>query len=252
MTPLILSIDTTHAEGSLALARGGDLLEEAALESPSGFAHVIYAHLEALLARHAVAVDDIDCFAASSGPGAFTGVRVCLACIKGLAEACGKPAVAVSNLAAIASFGSAPLRAAIFDARRGEVYAAVYDDAGRVVMPETVAAPARWLDTLPEGVELVSPDFAPVAASLPHRARAMPIASKLPVPWPPPLPASPGSVGRRAKPPIPPPWTPTTSAVPTPNCCGKAEPTPPCRSTDRIEAGSITRRSQHGAAPHVG
>ena len=166
MTPLILSIDTTHAEGSLALARGGDLLEEAALESPSGFAHVIYAHLEALLARHAVAVDDIDCFAASSGPGAFTGVRVCLACIKGLAEACGKPAVAVSNLAAIASFGSAPLRAAIFDARRGEVYAAVYDDAGRVVMPETVAAPARWLDTLPEGVELVSPDFAPVAASI--------------------------------------------------------------------------------------
>jgi tRNA threonylcarbamoyladenosine biosynthesis protein TsaB len=173
VTPLILSIDITHAEGSLALARGGDLIEEAALESPSGFAQVIYAHLAALLARHAVAVDDVDCFAAASGPGAFTGVRVCLASIKGLAEACGKPAVAVSNLAAIASFGSAPLRAPIFDARRGEIYAAVYDDAGRVVMPETVAAPARWLDALPDGVELVSPDFAPVAAAIAaSRARA--------------------------------------------------------------------------------
>ena len=166
MTPLLLAIDTTHAQGSLALARGGDLIEAAALESPTGFAHVIYAHLAALLARHAVRVDDVDCFAAASGPGAFTGVRVCLACVKGLAEACGKPAVAVSNLEAIASFGSAPLRAPIFDARRGEIYAAVYDDAGRVVMPETVAAPARWLDALPDGVELVSPDFAPLDAAI--------------------------------------------------------------------------------------
>jgi tRNA threonylcarbamoyladenosine biosynthesis protein TsaB len=166
VTPLILAIDTTHAQGSLALARGGDPIEEVALESPSGFAHVIYAHLAALLERHRVSVDAVNCFAAASGPGAFTGVRVCLACAKGLAEACGKPAVAVSNLAAIASFGTAPLRAAVFDARRGEVYAAVYDDAGRLVGRETVVAPQRWLEALPAGVELVSPDFAPFAAAL--------------------------------------------------------------------------------------
>jgi tRNA threonylcarbamoyladenosine biosynthesis protein TsaB len=166
VTPLILAIDTTHAQGSLALARAGELLEQVELESPSGFAHVIYAHLEALLARHAVSADDVDCFAAANGPGAFTGVRVCLACVKGLAEATGKRAVAVSNLAAIASFGTAPLRAPMFDARRGEIYAAVYDDAGRVVVPETVAAPARWLDALPDGVELVSPDFAPLDAAI--------------------------------------------------------------------------------------
>ena len=166
MTPLILAVDTTHAQGSLALARSGDLIEEIALESPSGFAHVIYGHLEALLGRHRVSVDDVDCFAAASGPGAFTGVRVCLACVKGLAEGAGKPAVAVSNLAAIASFGSAPLRAALLDARRGEVYAAVYDAAGRLVRPETVASPARWLETLPEEIELVSPDFSAFADAL--------------------------------------------------------------------------------------
>lgn len=166
MTPLILAVDTTHAHGSVALARGGDLVEEAGLESPTGFAHVIYGHLEALLGRHGVSVGDVDCFAAASGPGTFTGVRVCLACVKGLAEAAGKPAVAVSNLAAVASFGRAPLRAAVFDARRGEVYAAVYDGAGRLVCPETVAPPARWLETLPAGVELVSPDFSTFADSL--------------------------------------------------------------------------------------
>lgn len=166
MTPLILAVDTTHAQGSLALARGGELVEEAGLESPSGFAHVIYGHLEALLGRHGVSVGAVDCFAAASGPGAFTGVRVCLACVKGLAEAAGKPAVAVSNLAAIASFGNAPLRAAMFDARRGEIYAAVYDAEGRAVRPETVATPARWLEALKEEVELVSPDFSPFADAL--------------------------------------------------------------------------------------
>jgi tRNA threonylcarbamoyladenosine biosynthesis protein TsaB len=163
VTPLILAVDTTHAQGSLALARAGDLVEEVAFESASGFAHVIYGHLEALLGRHGVSIGDVDCLAAASGPGAFTGVRVCLACVKGLAEAAGKPAVAVSNLAAIASFGTAPLRAALFDARRGEVYAAVYDADGRLVGAEAVAPPARWLETLPEGVELVSPDFSAFA-----------------------------------------------------------------------------------------
>jgi tRNA threonylcarbamoyladenosine biosynthesis protein TsaB len=166
VTPLILALDTTHAHGSLALARGNDLVEQIEIESPSGFAHVIYSHLESLLGRHHVSVDDVDCFAVASGPGAFTGVRVCLACIKGLAEATGKPAVAVSNLAAIASFGTAPLRAPMFDARRGEVYAAVFDADGRVVSPETVAPPARWLDALPEGVDLVSPDFNPFTEAL--------------------------------------------------------------------------------------
>jgi tRNA threonylcarbamoyladenosine biosynthesis protein TsaB len=166
VTPLILAVDTTHEHGSLALARAGDLLEQVALESASGFAHVIYAHLEGLLGRHGVSVGDIDCFAAASGPGAFTGVRVCLACVKGLAEAAGKPAVAVSDLAAIASFGTAPLRAALLDARRGEVYAALYDAAGCLVRPEAVAPPARWLEALPEGVELVSPDFGPFADAL--------------------------------------------------------------------------------------
>jgi len=166
VTPLILAVDTTHTHGSLALARAGDLVEEVAFESPSGFAHVIYGHLEALLNRQGISVDNVDCFAAASGPGAFTGVRVCLACVKGLAEAAGKPAVAVSNLAAIASFGTAPLRAALFDARRSEIYAALYDADGRLVHPETVASPARWLETLPEGIELVSPDFSTFADAL--------------------------------------------------------------------------------------
>ncbi|SPE34054.1 Peptidase M22, glycoprotease [Candidatus Sulfopaludibacter sp. SbA6] len=166
MNPLVLAIDTTHQFGSLALTRGDDIIEEVLMHAPAGFGHVLYGHLRGLLDRHGVGVEGIDCFAAASGPGSFTGVRVGLACVKGLAEAVGKPAVAVSNLQALACFGSGPLRAVLLDARRGEIYGAVYDDAARLVMPEVVSKVAEWLETLPEGVEFVASDFAVVGEAL--------------------------------------------------------------------------------------
>jgi tRNA threonylcarbamoyladenosine biosynthesis protein TsaB len=145
----------------MAIARGEEIVEELALRAPDGFAHVIYGHLERLLERNSIRLRDMDCFASASGPGSFTGVRVGLACVKGLAEACGKPAVAVSNLQALAAFGSGPLRAAVMDARRGEVFGAVYNSAGEAVGPEVVAKFAPWLETLPADVEFVSQDFQP-------------------------------------------------------------------------------------------
>ena len=159
MTPLILALDTTRECGSLALARGAEALEEVALHAPEGFAHVIYGQIQSLLERHQLAVCEVDCFAAASGPGSFTGVRVGLACIKGLAHACAKPAAAVSNLAALASFGTAPLRAAVMDARRGEIYGGLYNAQGEAVRPEMVAPLAVWLDTLPPEVQFVTLDF---------------------------------------------------------------------------------------------
>jgi tRNA threonylcarbamoyladenosine biosynthesis protein TsaB len=89
-------------------------------------------------------------------------VRIGLACVKGLAEALGKPAAAVSNLQALSTFGSAPLRAVVLDARRGEIYGAVYDAGARIVSPEVVAKFPEWLSTLPSGdLELISQE--PVA-----------------------------------------------------------------------------------------
>ncbi|HEY7387382.1 MAG TPA: tRNA (adenosine(37)-N6)-threonylcarbamoyltransferase complex dimerization subunit type 1 TsaB [Bryobacteraceae bacterium] len=151
MNPLILAVDTTHEWGSLALTRGTDLLEQIEIQAQDGFAHVLYGPLAALLERHGLKPQDIDCFASAAGPGSFTGVRVGLACIKGLAEACGRPAVGVSNLEALASFGSAPLRAAVMDARRDEIYGAVYDSGGAAVTAEVVARFDRWIEILPEG-----------------------------------------------------------------------------------------------------
>lgn len=164
---MILAIDTTHEFGSIALLDDGELLEETLLHAEAGFGQILYGHLSRLLDRHGCQVQDIDCFAAASGPGSFTGVRIGLACVKGLAEAVAKPVVPVSNLQALAAFGTAPLRATVLDARRGEIYGAVYDADLNPVAPEIVMKFPQWLESLPTGsLEFISTDFSPFRAAL--------------------------------------------------------------------------------------
>lgn len=164
---MILSLDTTSEFGSAALVSPKGVLEEILLHSPEGFGHILYEHIARLLAHNAIALDQIDCFAAASGPGSFTGVRVGLAAVKGLAEATAKPVVAVSNLQALAFHGTGFLRAAVIDARRGEVYGGLYDAALNTVAPEIVTPFPAWVATLPDGgIEFVSVDFTPFQNAL--------------------------------------------------------------------------------------
>jgi tRNA threonylcarbamoyladenosine biosynthesis protein TsaB len=156
----VLAIDTTGDSGSIALIEGGSAIEEAVLESPDGFAHVLFGEIERLLAHHALSLNQVDLFAAASGPGSFTGVRVGLTAAKGLAEATGRKVVAVSNLQALASFGTRALRAVVIDARRGEIYGAVYDAALNLVCDEVVIPYEKWLVTLPSGdLEFITSGF---------------------------------------------------------------------------------------------
>src|ERR1019366_4064575 len=94
-------------------------------------------------------------------PGSFTGVRVGLSAMKGLAEVLGKKVVAVSNLEAVAEYGTSAARAVVIDARRGEVYAAVYGGAGNQIVQEVVTSFSRFVAVLPDTpLEWVSPDDA--------------------------------------------------------------------------------------------
>jgi len=160
MTPRILAIDTTSGFGSFALAEGGRIVEEVTMHSSEGFGQILFGQLEGLLARHGWAIEEVDCLAAAAGPGSFTGVRVGLAAAKGLADVLAKPIVAVSNLRALAAFGSHAVRAPLLDARRGEISGAVYDAGGNLMREEVVMKFPDWLHQLPqEGVELLSPDL---------------------------------------------------------------------------------------------
>jgi tRNA threonylcarbamoyladenosine biosynthesis protein TsaB len=146
----ILAIDTTSNVASVAIRAHHRTVAALSLESSTGFGHLIFDAIEKCRNEARIDLADVDCFAAAAGPGSFTGLRVGLSAVKGLAEALGKPVAGISNLRALSSFGknSDSLRAVVLDARRSEVYAAVYDAEHQLRLPETVSPLAEWLARL--------------------------------------------------------------------------------------------------------
>ncbi len=130
---LLLVTDTSGRNGSVALARAGESSEEVQLleSTPLAggtFSAQLVPQIATLLHNHGFSKADIGAFIVVSGPGSFTGLRVGLAAIKGLAEILGKPIVAVSLLEvlAIASNRAGKVIAAL-DAGRNEIYAGEYE-----------------------------------------------------------------------------------------------------------------------------
>jgi len=177
---VILALDTTSEYGSIALAEGEVVVEAEEVRSAEGFGHVIFQRVQALLARRGLALADIAGYAAASGPGSFTGVRIGLTAVKGLAEAHGKRVVPVSNLLALARAGSGDLRAPLIDARRGEIYGAVYTAQLDPVIPEVAAPLARFLELVGDrAVTYITTGFEPAPGLLvvkAPRALAVPVA----------------------------------------------------------------------------
>ena len=101
---MILAIDTTHDFGSIALVHNGTILEELPLDGEDGFSSLLFTAIQDLLVRHNLTLGQIDAFAAASGPGTFTGIRIGLTVAKGFGESMNKPVFGVSNLEALTSF----------------------------------------------------------------------------------------------------------------------------------------------------
>lgn len=156
MNARILAIDLTNENGSIALVENGRVVNEAAIESKDGYGHVMFQAIDSLLNGQHWTLDSIDCFAVAHGPGSFTGVRVGVAAAKGFAAAMSKPVVCVSNLRAIAAYGSGPVRAAMIDAHREEIYGGVFDGALNPLTEELVIKRGPWLEMVPEGAEFIS------------------------------------------------------------------------------------------------
>jgi len=151
---IILAIDTTTDLTSVAVRKDGVTAAEEVLATADGQLHVIFQMIQSALDKARIALSDVDCFASAVGPGSFTGVRICLAAAKGLADAMGKPVAGVSNLRALASFASAELRNPVLDARRGQIYTAIYRADLSLVGEEMVLAAAEW--KVAEGVQQIS------------------------------------------------------------------------------------------------
>jgi tRNA threonylcarbamoyladenosine biosynthesis protein TsaB len=153
---LVLAIDTTTRGGSLCLWRDGRVIETSVGDAERTHATRLPGDVLDCVARHGVTLAEVDVYGVAAGPGSFTGLRIGIATIQGLAFANGRQVVGVSTLDALAETAgaepSAPrhgLIGAWVDAQRAEVYACLYrpDSAGwTAVSDPVVARPERVLD----------------------------------------------------------------------------------------------------------
>lgn len=154
----LLAIDTARHEGSIALLCDGAVVSEAPLGKGPGFGETLFQAIERLLAERSLALRHIDFYAAATGPGSFTGIRVGLVAAKALAETNRKSVVGVSNLRALASLArGAAVRVPVLDARRGGLFAGFYAADCEALRPD---AYCQWTELEPEleslGATLVS------------------------------------------------------------------------------------------------
>ncbi len=121
--PLILAVDTTSLQSSLAIVRGTELL--ASLTDQSGRTHsqTLFENLDTLLRQAQLTLAQLDGFAVTIGPGSFTGLRVGIAAIKGLAHTLRRRAIGITTIDAWALTPRVTGKVVVMiDAMRGEVF----------------------------------------------------------------------------------------------------------------------------------
>jgi tRNA threonylcarbamoyladenosine biosynthesis protein TsaB len=124
----ILAIDTSTRVGSIAVVEGPLLKAQNILNIRATHNQRLLPGIDRILTDGGWSLDDLDGFAVSLGPGSFTGLRIGLSIVKGLAWATGKPLAGVPSLDALAANVSlVPHKICpILDARKGEIYTAFY------------------------------------------------------------------------------------------------------------------------------
>ncbi|NOZ01227.1 MAG: tRNA (adenosine(37)-N6)-threonylcarbamoyltransferase complex dimerization subunit type 1 TsaB [Deltaproteobacteria bacterium] len=138
---IVLACDTSTRVGSVALVEDGELSAETLLKFPAGSnpSRRLAKDIASMLEQRGIEPSDIDLLVTSLGPGSFTGVRIAISTMKGLAFALDRPLKGVCSLDALADplLGRGAAVMTALDARRKEVYCALYSSDGK-----TLVAPA--------------------------------------------------------------------------------------------------------------
>jgi tRNA threonylcarbamoyladenosine biosynthesis protein TsaB len=125
--PIILALDTSGKTTSLAVARGGSLLESINELPDQKRSETLWTEVEKLLGGLGMTIGDVDVFSVCVGPGGFTGLRVGMAAVMGFAAATDKPVVGITSLEAAAfAAGTGELVCPILNAYKGEVYSQLF------------------------------------------------------------------------------------------------------------------------------
>jgi tRNA threonylcarbamoyladenosine biosynthesis protein TsaB len=182
---ILLMVDTSGRQGSIALAHGGpgEACEVIEMSSLTGgtFSSQLVPQIAEMLVEHRFSKNDIGAFVAVTGPGSFTGLRVGLAAVKALAEVLGKPIAPVSLLEALASAGHTEGRIiSVIDAGRNAVYVGEYDvdGAGIQTINERLLSHGELFESAIDGT-IVTPDKTIAELSLAKGLRVVEVARGL-------------------------------------------------------------------------
>ena len=143
---IILALDTSTRTGSAALLSGSDIIEEFTGDSLQSWTERLPGDLNGLLELNRLDISRVNFCAVTVGPGSFTGLRVGIATMQGLAFSRKFPLIGISALDALATVGVTEdigLVVTWINAWRGEVYGALYKD-GKEVLPPTVGSPGTF------------------------------------------------------------------------------------------------------------
>lgn len=189
MNELILAIDTATPAGSVAMIQGETLLGEVLLNLSSTHSERLLTAADQLLKETGHTMADLAALAVVRGPGSFTGIRVGMGTVQGLALATGCPVIPVSSLQSVALNAAASSETvwSLLDARKGEVYAGAY----RIVnglpvtaVDEQVASIDSVLDQVQGPSVFVGPGAQvyrdAIEAACGDQARFLPSAANLP------------------------------------------------------------------------
>lgn len=136
MSMLILSVDTTATPASVCLFKDNKIIAEYYINTRLTHSQTLMSMIESVLTVTDTDVKDIDLYAVNNGPGSFTGVRIGVAAVKGMAYAQDKPCAAISTLESIAYnfLQNDCIVCACMDARRNQVYNALFCVDGDTVL----------------------------------------------------------------------------------------------------------------------
>jgi len=159
---IVLAIDTCEVRGSVAVLKGAEILQVVPHTAMEEYSSWLLPAVDLALESAKSTLAEVDLFAAASGPGSFTGVRIGLTTVKAWSEVFGKAIVAVSRLEAVAaqSEGGTPYVASFIDGRRGQIFGALYKKADKeltLVEQEMVSLPEvfmDWVDNQVAGAEV--------------------------------------------------------------------------------------------------
>src|SRR6185436_3238007 len=133
--PLILSVETATMAGSVALSRGDEIVGVVSGDPRVSHSNTLLGDVDKLLTDTRVELSEIDLFAAATGPGSFTGLRIGLATIKALSATLARPTAGIPTLEAVAlSGGTSKASVALLPAGRGEVFAQLFSVSGSAVV----------------------------------------------------------------------------------------------------------------------